>query len=308
VSSSALRRLTRPLRHALLCSLIRGLTALLRLTPLSWAQRGGELLGGLVGRLASARLKRRVDQRLCLLMEGEQAREAREELALACWRDLGRRAFEWLLGRRALPLVRLSPEVQAWCDELKLEGSGARWLCLSAHLGHWELMAARLAEEGATFVSAAAGERSGPIGRWISAHRAQLGVQTMTPQASHRALRSFLSDGGVRALLIDQYSRGKATRSLSFLGRPAPTLSLPSRLIERSRALGPTRILWIYCLRDPDGRYCVYGEELSAALDPVLVASARLEALVRAEPAQWLWLNDRWADAEPQPSAPAEGS
>ena len=81
-----------------------------------------------------------------------------------------------------------------------------------------------------------------------------------------------------------------------FLGDEAPTLTLPSDLIERARARGVTRVLWLYAKRLESGLYEVQGQELSAHQDPVREATRLLELLVREAPAQWLWLHDRWGE------------
>lgn len=292
----SLRTLTRRPRHAALFWSLVALTALVKRLPISWVQRLGSCLGTSLAWLSSALrlpISRHTARRISRLGLREGSPEL-EAVVAGAWRDLGRRALEWLKEGEALKLVELSPEVQRWC--LRARGGELRLICLSAHLGHWELMAAKLSSEGVPFVSAAAAERSGPVGRWVTARRAALGVQTMRPQASLSALSSFIRSGGVRAFLIDLPSRGATARALPFLGDPAPVLTLPSRLIARSRARGETHVLWLYSLREADGRYWVYAEDLSAEEDPVYVAHQRLEEVIQRAPTQWLWLSDRWRE------------
>jgi KDO2-lipid IV(A) lauroyltransferase len=266
-----------------------------RLLSLRHAQGLGERIGALVGKVIvalHAPITQVVERRISSLDPALQLTAS--GLIEASWRDLGRRAFEWLKAEDALKLVALSPSAQAWRDILTGEERPERVICLSAHLGHWELMASELARQGVVFTSAAASERSGPVGRWVTARRARMGVQTVRPQRALRSLSSFVRQGGVRAFLIDLPSRGADSRLAPFLGAPAPLLTLPSRLIHRARACGETRVLWIYSLRERDGRYWVYVEDLSAEPDPVLTAHCRLEELVRRAPEQWLWVTDRW--------------
>ena len=294
----SLRTWTRRPRHVALYWVLCALTSLVRILPLRLAQIAGDWIGWMIGKVIVA-LRSPMTQRIKRQMPSlsPSLQKTSDELIQASWRDLGRRGFEWLKGKDALDLVCLSSSAQAWCEILTGDDQPERVICLSAHLGHWELMASELIRRGVVFTSAAATERSGPVGRWVTARRASMGVQTMRPQRALRSLSSFIRHGGVRAFLIDLPSKGAESRPVPFLGTPAPLLTLPSRLIDRTRLYGDTRVLWVYSLRERDGRYWVYVEDLSAELDPVLTAHYRLEALVRRAPEQWLWVTDRWRDA-----------
>lgn len=289
----SLRSLTRPLRHGLLFAFLSVSTQLIRHLPLHWAQFLGEMTGGVIGRFClffHVQLAQDLSDRLKHVDAGNTA--ATQQLILACWRDLGRRAFEWLQGD-ARSLIELSPQVEAWCQFLA-SSPQSHVICLSAHFGHWELMAAQLAQNGVNFISAAAQERNGSVGQWLTQRRRALGVQTMHPRHAYRALSSFLRQGGIRSFLIDLPSTGASTRMLPFLGQDAPTLTLPSRLIDTCRQQGNPVILWIYSIRESDQKYHIYIEDLSSVQDPVFIATQRLEALIKSNPTQWIWLRDRW--------------
>jgi len=294
----ALRRLTRPLRHALAARLLTALAALAarapRLSPLLGAALGVGvgvglwLCGARAARVALGGLRR---------LGGGWPLAARY---CASWADLGRRVGEWLAAPAGPARVRLSPGAEALLAEARAGlARGEVWVALTGHLGHWELLGAALAARGAPLLAVAAAPKAGALGDWLAARRARLGVRVTHPGAAGAALRGLLrapTGGERRALcfLIDQSVAGRA-RPLPFLGAPAPTAALPARLIAAARRRGRvTRVLWVAAPRGAGGWYEVAAEDLSAHPDPLARATERLDALVRAHPAQWVWLNDRW--------------
>jgi KDO2-lipid IV(A) lauroyltransferase len=104
-------------------------------------------------------------------------------------------------------------------------------------------------------------------------------------------------------MLIDQApERKRATVVTEFLGQPARVDLAPALMALRARV----PLVAVFARRCPDGS-CV------AELGPVIVPPARpsrrwaeqsmieltraLEAFVRQNPDQWLWMHRRWKDA-----------
>ncbi len=268
----SLRRATRPLRHGLAFVGLRGLVGLLRLLPLGLSVSLGAAAGRAIGALARGETAR-MRARLALLDDPPTPG--------ACWADLGRRFVEWTNARRMLDRVRVHGAELA--EEPRPRGA----LVATAHLGNWELMAAALAARGLPVEALAARDRGGPLHAWLARERATLGVRTHSVGGGARAARRILGDGGALALFIDQATHERC-RPVPFLGRPAPT---PTTL-ERLRDLSGARVVFAYTLRAADGRHDVF---LEAPAEPTLEAlTARVEALVRDHPAQWVWLHDRF--------------
>jgi KDO2-lipid IV(A) lauroyltransferase len=270
-----LRRLTRPARHALAYVALRLLVFVLRRLPVDLACGVGAGLGRVIGVFArgeTRRMSRRLERAGLAVPPG------------ACWADLGRRFVELALADAVLPRFDVDT---APLDAALAAGRGA--LVATAHLGNWELMGAALARHGVDVRSIAARPRPGPLSRWLDAERRRLRVRTLPPGGGARATAARLREGGAVALFIDQ-ATGERSRPLPFFGRPAPT----PRTAERLRARTGAPLLLAWTRRDPTGRHVVCFEPVT----DLEAATARLETLIRQTPAQWVWIHDRWRDAD----------
>ena len=206
---------------------------------------------------------------------------------------------EELLGRRAVQ------ELEA----LRAQGRGV--LVLSAHLGHWDLLAC------------AAGRMGWPVNvvtrriktSWIDAfwmgQRRACGVTLVPAQGSARAIRAALARNEIVALVLDQHQPDGVV--VDFFGQPAATSSALARL---ARATGAP-VIGAFMVRDASGRYCV---ELVGPIHYQGAADRReelrlntqtytktIEKVVRAYPTQWFWVHRRWK-VRPPPTPDPLGS
>lgn len=275
-----LRRLTRPARHALAYGALRLLVALLRRLPLDAALATGEALGRLIGACA-LRERRRMAARLARALADPPAPGD-------CFADLGRRFVELACAERLLDRCLLEPAAVAAFEAARARGRGV--LLATAHLGNWELMAAALAARGYPVHAVAARPRGGPLHRWLARRRAALGVSVHPPGGGARAIVDRLRRGEAAAIFIDQATAERG-RPIVFFGRPAPTPTTFARLLTRTGATP----LWLWSARGADGRHHIRVEALPED-DPLTAATGRLEAAIRAQPTQWVWLHDRWRD------------
>ncbi len=198
----------------------------------------------------------------------------------ACWADLGRRVAELANVRRLLGQVVVHGEALSQLER----PNGV--IVATAHLGNWELMAAALAARGHPVHTVAARPQSGPLFRWLAAERAALGVHTHPPGGGGRALVKILRAGGSAAVFVDLATRERS-REVRLFDRPTP---MP-RTVERLRELTGADVVFAWTHRE-DGVHHIH---LEAVPDPTLeTLAARVEVAVRAWPAQWVWLHDRW--------------
>ncbi len=109
----------------------------------------------------------------------------------------------------------------------------------------------------------------------------------------------FLRQGNTVALLIDQYMH--AGEPVDFFGQTARTALSAAEMALKYDAL----ILPAYGVRQPDGiSFDIIVEEPIAHTDPVTMTQAlndSLEAQVRDNMGQWLWMHRRW-DATKNPT------
>lgn len=267
-----LRAWTRPVRHGLAYVALRGLAGISSRLPLPVAAGLGAVLGRVVGWL-SRRTRAAVGRGLGVLGAADRTD--------AHFADLGRRFAEFVAAGAALQRVDV-PEA------LRLRLSAGPTVVLTAHYGHWELLGAALAAAGVEVHSVAARAGRGPLHRWLARHRVTLGVTVHPPGGGARTALDRLAGGHPVALFFDLDTREKA-RTLTFLDRPTRF----SRTAERLIALSGARALWLWSVREPDGRYRLAWGELTGP-DPLTEAASALEAAVRADPVQWVWLVDRW--------------
>ncbi len=267
-----LRTLTRPARHALAYVALRGLAFVSSRLPLPIAAGLGAALGRVVGWLAWR--SRAAVRRGLVAVDRTDGIDAH-------FADLGRRFAELVAARAARRLFEV-PEA------LRVRLSAGPTVVLTAHYGHWELLGAALAAAGVEVHSVAARSGRGPLHRWLARHRAATGVTVHPPGGGARTTLERLAGGHPVALFFDLDTREKA-RTMTFLGRPTRFSRTAERLIARSGA----RAIRLWSARGADGRYRVEWGELTGP-DPLAEAVAALEAAVRADPVQWVWLVDRW--------------
>lgn len=165
---------------------------------------------------------------------------------------------------------------------------------VTGHLGNFELMGARIAQELPLWVVA----RPQSPGAWqvIRCIREQVGMRVLDKMGSIREALRILRSGGVLGLLADQHAGdGDKALIVPFFGRPASVFKTPALLAARVGV----PIVFCYGIRLPDGFHQVH------FLPPRLVTNKeveeatewfcqQLERAILQVPEQWWWLHDRW--------------
>jgi len=235
--------------------------------------------------------------------------EAQRELARAVRLHAARLVHDWLRLARVDPG---DPSSGRWIeDEVELDPSFARFererargrgvLVVTAHIGDWELLAARLARAGVHGTVVGYERANDPAARFFARMRASNGLHTIRQQESARAPLAVLRAGGSLGLVSDLEVRRLRGEFVPFLGHPALTLSAPAAL---ARAAG-VPLLPALCVFDARaGRWRVSFEEpleLDRELERGAARSdllARQNAVfgrwIRAHAEQWAWHQPRW--------------
>lgn len=246
-------------------------------------------IGYLVGCLPTR--ERRIAQRqlTCFLKDPHPARIARRVFAHA--------------GRTMLQSVNLSPVVSQhqatvtcrnW-EQLYSLCTGSRpVIALTAHTGNWDLLAAYTIARGVPLTTIGREARSPLLHEVLKEIRGAYGVETIwrSDRAGVKRLIERLRQRRVVAALIDQDTRVESS-FVPFFGTPAKT---PSALI----ALGTrcnARFMTAFLFQTGPQHFEVFADEIPDGLesDAILAEySARLEALIRRFPEQWVWLHKRW--------------
>lgn len=265
--------------------------------------------GAALGRLARSPLGLRravVDHNLALaLPDLPQAR--RDAICRGVFEHFGRMTVESLRiaatgGREVLPLVH-GEEAFAVAHDLHRRGRGL--LVLTGHLGNWEVAAAYMASRGLP-VTAVWKPQSNPfIAEYFDGLRRRIGVDAIPMPEARTGVRAALEAGKVVALVADQAPlRGNTW--VPFFGQPTKTYPGPGHFAAQTGA----PVLFGGVLEDGAGGYRAFAEVLDEApagdTDETVVRiatsyRARLEAVVRAAPEQYLWTHRLWKHQPPAP-------
>jgi KDO2-lipid IV(A) lauroyltransferase len=304
-----------PLRRRLRARLLRAGAGLLARTPRRLLRLA---LGGAAGLAQYTLHGRRARANLRLAFGSALSAAEERRLARASLFHAGRLVGEWARMER--------PKGGAWIDaqvgvdetleylrEAVASGPGA--IIVTAHIGNWELLAARLRRLG--FEGAVVGElrRDDSSYDWLRELRQRYDLHTLPQDGSPRDLLRVLRSGGIVGLLPDLEARRLDGAFLPFFGTPALTMTAPAALARAAGlplipvsciATGATETEYalqvdtpLYLNPDLPRRDAV--EDLSARLNQ------HFEGWIRAHPEQWPWYQPRWrtrpGTLEPRPLA-----
>jgi KDO2-lipid IV(A) lauroyltransferase len=233
----------------------------------------------------------------------------RERFARRVTRALGRNAFDFVRQRgyseaQLRWLVRI--DGREHLDRAHGQGRGV--ICLSAHLGCWELIPLRLRAEGYDVAVVYRRLRSPRMQAFVTARRARMGIETLDRDAGARAMIRSLHRGALLGVLTDQRTRVESVR-VPFLGRAAWTPTGATRLAMRTGA----PVITVLVAMEPDGRHrLMIGPRVPIdrvardASRPEVAQAVQLntarcnEALgqvIEEWQEQWVWFHRRWDDA-----------
>jgi len=287
---------------------MRAALAAVRVLPRPLALAAGAAIGRAAGDVL--RLRRRVTDDNLAVAFPELPRAVRARIGRGVYAHFGRMAVDSLrlsaFGPRAVvPFVSAGDFVRLLDDRLP-RGRGV--IVLTGHVGNWELGGAYVAARGYRV----AGVVKPPANPYVARHaervRERLGIETIPMPEARAGVMGALKANKVVALVADQGAL-RSTVWSPFFGRPTKTPPGPGLFAVRS---GAPVIFGAFIAR-PDGGYELVGEllaeEVTGAPEDAVqwVADAfraRLEALVRRVPCQYLWTHRLWKHQPPPPGAP----
>jgi KDO2-lipid IV(A) lauroyltransferase len=217
-------------------------------------------------------------------------------------------------GRMAVDSLRLSAsgppalvphvsggEVVRIVGEALARGRGA--IILTGHLGNWELAGAYLAATGFPLTAVVKAPSNPFIARQTERVRQRLGIESVDMPDAKDVIPQVLRGNRAVALVADQGALRSNIWS-PFFGRPTKTPAGPGLFHVRTGA----PVLFGALVAAPGDRYELMGEvlveEARGEVEDVaqLIADrfrARLEALVRRFPEQYLWTHRLWKQQPP---------
>lgn len=183
----------------------------------------------------------------------------------------------------------------------------AAQVCVTAHMGNWEVLGMAFSARGYPLVSVAAPLANRRLNALFIDLRRRTGQQILSKHGAVRGLLKSLKGGGKIALVLDQNTKpSDGGIFMDFFGLPAPVSSAVATLALRTGAAVYTGV----CLPDRQGRYFVPAPEhipapvgtgdagtAERALTAAIVRS--MERLLRDHPEHWLWMYKRWKYVAP---------
>ena len=222
--------------------------------------------------------------------------------------DLARSVF-WNLGRNTVDALRMGQITADNIDTLvTAEGlehletayrRGRGVLAVSGHIGNFELLGRYLALKGYTVTVVVAKLYDPRLDRLLRNSRALGGLNSVNRDRATGAVVRALRQGQIVGLLVDQDTRVPGVFT-PFFGRPAYTPIGPAVLASRTgapivpmairRLENDTHLITIRpSLPVPDEP-----RSENAIRETVGQYTRAIEQFIRDDPAQWVWMHDRW--------------
>jgi KDO2-lipid IV(A) lauroyltransferase len=294
----------RDLRFRAEYAAVRSAVAALRLLPIDAA---ASVVGSLAAWIAPwTPLHRRALENLAVAFPDWSEAE-RKRVAAAMWRNTGRTIAETLLlDRIGSDPSRLEFESRRFLEQ-SLRQPGAN-LCLTLHLGNWELIAVACGLCGGRLAGVYRSLRNPYLDRYVRETRSPFypaglfvkgkthGVQPTGSAAT--GVINILRRGGHLGLVCDQVDDTCAF-TVPFFNRPAKFTSAPAQFARRVGV----RVWMGRCLRRDDrSRFLVEIKELPVERTSDQAADLRnttaamvlqFENWIRETPEQWMWWQRR---------------
>ena len=203
--------------------------------------------------------------------------------------------WEWPTDQ-TMSLIR-SVEGKVYLDDIRMRGKGA--MILAPHHGNWEMVGLYLSTLG-PMAALYKPPKIEALEHYMSAVRGRHGSELL-PTDRHGVTRLFtiLSEGGMVGILPDQVPGGTGGVFAPFMGVPANTIKLVSRLIQKTGC----EVVSLCAMRRPDGAgfdmvFRPVDPEIYSAdlLTSVTALNRSIEACVRQSPEQYQWEYKRFKD------------
>ena len=231
---------------------------------------------------------------------------ARERLAREVFHQFVRFGWETLeLLLAPLSHIRQKVIILGWehVDAALAQGRGM--IAITAHAGNWEytVMGYGLQYRPVAVVGR---DLDHPLARKLARYLRERGGNWLV--AKQRGLKDILrhlQQNHVVGIVIDQNTAAAEGLLVDFFGHPARTTPVAALLARRGVPVLPT-----LSRRLPGGRHLLVifpplplaktGDAQADIRRHLELQNRAIEAWVRAEPAQWLWLHRRWKNQFPE--------
>jgi KDO2-lipid IV(A) lauroyltransferase len=280
--------------------LVRGAIAVVQALPLSWCERGAEIIATLFGRVLRLR-GHVVDKNLRIAFPGMTAEE-RDAVTWQMWRHLILMIAEIAQTPRKVHETNWKEHSDIVNQEqfVRTLLSGRPLVLISGHFGNFELGGYLMGLFGFPTYTVARALDNRFLDRFVNDFRGRTGQYMLPKKGSGADIQRILENNGILTLLGDQ-AAGQRQCWVNFFGKPASTHKAVSVFSLGNKA--PTMVSYARRV----GKPLHYEVGPVAICDPAepgfeygtvpLLAqwyTDHLEKLVRESPDQYWWLHRRW--------------
>ena len=256
--------------------------------------------------LLAFRRRHLAHENIRLALGREISPEEQRRVAVRSFAHLGMNLMEYFtfpyLNRRKIEgLTHISGE-EHLVSALDM-GKGV--LCITGHMGNWDLLGSALAFRGYPVSLVSKISRSRAVNRVWMDYREAVGVRIFSGDGVMKDILRQLKGGGIVGLVVDQNALRKDGIFVPFFGREACTLTIPAVLARRTGA----PVVPISSFRDGSKLRIVVEAPLESAeiedmkedvFQRTLRYSQWTEGVIKRHPEQWTWLHNRWRTRPPQ--------
>ncbi len=181
-------------------------------------------------------------------------------------------------------------------------------ICVTAHLGNWEVLGMAFSLQGYPLTSVAAPLENAAVDAIFNKLRETTGQRVVSKHGAMRPLLRTLKEGSKIALVLDQNTKpAVGGLFVEFFGKPVPVSSAAAALAVRTGA----ELVVGACIPKPDGTYEVTppypvpppsreGRDETQLLQAFTQdITEAVERLIRQHPEHWLWTYKRWKYVAP---------
>jgi len=178
-------------------------------------------------------------------------------------------------------------------------------LALSAHLGSFTLIGARLAASGYPFSAVIKSPRNQRFAKLLDHYRRQIGIHTIAAKPRRQAVRGILQalrENRIVLIIADEFRSGDVM--VDFFGVKVPAPRGPATLALRTEAA----TLPMFAIRRSADRIVLRvdapilplrSDDLEASVvGTTALYTRRIEAAIREYPDQWNWIGLQRRDGE----------
>jgi KDO2-lipid IV(A) lauroyltransferase len=238
----------------------------------------------------------------------ENIAQAFPERSPAQRRALGKAAFVHLV-HTLFDLLRIPLYAARGFDNVEIHGlehweavrgRGKGALCVTGHVGSFELAIAAIAARVDTKLSVVVKPFGPGLDRFITDSRTGSGLALIPARNALRPILGTLAKGEPVLFVLDQNATRKIGVFVDFFGKPACTMSALAVLALRTGS----PVLAATAHREPNGAHVIRLhpeiplEKQASIAETVRHMTARytrfIEDAIRAHPEQWMWTHKRW--------------